>query len=146
MRSPVVRQVPGGCGAAVRSGGGLRWVGRAAALLWAGPPAHRSRRVVLRPPPLDIRQVSPPPPTRAAWILTAILTAGSLGWGGHRLDILINNACQTIRRPAAYYQHMIGGERAAADQAEAAALQVKKPRSFHHLNLRYHLLKQPGFW
>ena len=39
-----------------------------------------------------------------------------------RLDVLINNACQTIRRPAAYYQHMIAGEKAAASEEEAAVL------------------------
>lgn len=39
-----------------------------------------------------------------------------------RLDALINNACQTIRRPAAYYQHMIAGEKEAASDAEAAVL------------------------
>jgi NAD(P)-dependent dehydrogenase (short-subunit alcohol dehydrogenase family) len=39
-----------------------------------------------------------------------------------RLDALINNACQTIRRPAAYYQHMIAGEKEAANQEEAAVL------------------------
>ena len=27
-----------------------------------------------------------------------------------RLDVLINNACQTVRRPAAYYAHLIPGE------------------------------------
>jgi hypothetical protein len=30
-----------------------------------------------------------------------------------RLDVLINNACQTVRRPAAYYAHMMPAERAA---------------------------------
>ena len=39
-----------------------------------------------------------------------------------RLDALVNNACQTIRRPAAYYQHMIAGETEAANAAEAAVL------------------------
>jgi len=39
-----------------------------------------------------------------------------------RLDALINNACQTIRRPAAYYQHMITGEREAASTDEADTL------------------------
>lgn len=29
------------------------------------------------------------------------------------LDIIINNACQTIRRPAAYYAHLVEGERTA---------------------------------
>jgi len=27
-----------------------------------------------------------------------------------RLDVLVNNACQTIRRPAAYYSHLLEGE------------------------------------
>eukprot|EP00928_Gymnodinium_smaydae_P042522 TRINITY_DN2860_c3_g2_i1.p1 TRINITY_DN2860_c3_g2~~TRINITY_DN2860_c3_g2_i1.p1 ORF type:complete len:683 (-),score=158.64 TRINITY_DN2860_c3_g2_i1:296-2056(-) len=30
-----------------------------------------------------------------------------------RLDVVINNACQTIRRPAAYYRHLLPAERAA---------------------------------
>ncbi|MEX0692672.1 MAG: SDR family oxidoreductase [Gemmatimonadales bacterium] len=32
-----------------------------------------------------------------------------------RLDFLINNACQTVRRPPAFYEHMMDGERALAD-------------------------------
>jgi hypothetical protein len=28
----------------------------------------------------------------------------------NRLDIIINNACQTVRRPTAYYKHLIQGE------------------------------------
>jgi NAD(P)-dependent dehydrogenase (short-subunit alcohol dehydrogenase family) len=30
-----------------------------------------------------------------------------------RLDFIINNACQTVRRPPAFYEHMMEGERAA---------------------------------
>jgi NAD(P)-dependent dehydrogenase (short-subunit alcohol dehydrogenase family) len=30
-----------------------------------------------------------------------------------RLDFIINNACQTVRRPPAFYTHMMGGERTA---------------------------------
>jgi len=30
------------------------------------------------------------------------------------LDIIVNNACQTVRRPAGYYQHLVDGEAAAA--------------------------------
>ena len=30
-----------------------------------------------------------------------------------RLDFIINNACQTVRRPPAFYEHMMAGERAA---------------------------------
>jgi NAD(P)-dependent dehydrogenase (short-subunit alcohol dehydrogenase family) len=32
-----------------------------------------------------------------------------------RLDFIINNACQTVRRPPAFYTHMMEGERAALD-------------------------------
>ena len=38
-----------------------------------------------------------------------------------RLDVIINNACQTIRRPAAYYAHLMDGERAGAVGAGAGA-------------------------
>ena len=31
---------------------------------------------------------------------------------GERLDFIINNACQTVRRPPAFYAHMMEGERA----------------------------------
>jgi NAD(P)-dependent dehydrogenase (short-subunit alcohol dehydrogenase family) len=31
----------------------------------------------------------------------------------HRLDFIINNACQTVRRPPAFYEHMMEGETAA---------------------------------
>ena len=37
-----------------------------------------------------------------------------------RLDFIINNACQTVRRPPDFYEHMMAGERAAlADMPEA---------------------------
>src|SRR5215210_5008092 len=40
-----------------------------------------------------------------------------------RLDFIVNNACQTVRRPAEFYRHMLDGERAAADApAEVQAL------------------------
>ncbi|MBA3318058.1 MAG: SDR family oxidoreductase [Gemmatimonadales bacterium] len=32
-----------------------------------------------------------------------------------RLDFIVNNACQTVRRPPAFYAHMMAAERAAAD-------------------------------
>ncbi len=32
-----------------------------------------------------------------------------------RLDFIINNACQTVRRPPAFYEHMMEGETAAVD-------------------------------
>lgn len=37
------------------------------------------------------------------------------------LDILVNNACQTIRRPASYYAHLLPGE-AAGDRRHRLAL------------------------
>jgi NAD(P)-dependent dehydrogenase (short-subunit alcohol dehydrogenase family) len=38
-----------------------------------------------------------------------------------RLDFIINNACQTVRRPSAFYAHMMEGERAAASTLSADA-------------------------
>jgi NAD(P)-dependent dehydrogenase (short-subunit alcohol dehydrogenase family) len=38
-----------------------------------------------------------------------------------RLDFIINNACQTVRRPPEFYAHMMEGERAALDLMPAAA-------------------------
>ena len=40
-----------------------------------------------------------------------------------RLDFIINNACQTVRRPPAFYAHMMAGETVARD---AAPLAVRK--------------------
>jgi NAD(P)-dependent dehydrogenase (short-subunit alcohol dehydrogenase family) len=37
-----------------------------------------------------------------------------------RLDFIINNACQTVRRPPDFYRHMMEGERAALRDAPAA--------------------------
>ncbi|KAG8466167.1 hypothetical protein KFE25_001923 [Diacronema lutheri] len=39
-----------------------------------------------------------------------------------RLDVLINNACQTVRRPPAFYAHLIGTELAPAAALPAAVL------------------------
>ncbi|MDQ3068364.1 MAG: SDR family oxidoreductase [Acidobacteriota bacterium] len=45
-----------------------------------------------------------------------------------RLDFIINNACQTVRRPPEFYAHMIAAERAAlAPSAAAAALVHQVP-------------------
>lgn len=33
----------------------------------------------------------------------------------NRLDYIVNNACQTVRRPPAFYEHMMAGETAAAE-------------------------------
>lgn len=38
-----------------------------------------------------------------------------------RLDFVINNACQTVRRPAAFYQHLLETERSAKEQLSTAA-------------------------
>jgi NAD(P)-dependent dehydrogenase (short-subunit alcohol dehydrogenase family) len=38
-----------------------------------------------------------------------------------RLDFIINNACQTVRRPPAFYEHMMEGETAALNAIPAAA-------------------------
>ncbi len=37
-----------------------------------------------------------------------------------RLDYIINNACQTVRRPPAFYEHMMAGETAALETMPAA--------------------------
>src|SRR4051812_39353933 len=36
-----------------------------------------------------------------------------------RLDFIVNNACQTVRRPPEFYAHMMAGERAALDDVPA---------------------------
>ncbi len=41
-----------------------------------------------------------------------------------RLDFIVNNACQTVRRPPGFYAHMMAGETAALDQAPAAVRQL----------------------
>jgi NAD(P)-dependent dehydrogenase (short-subunit alcohol dehydrogenase family) len=40
-----------------------------------------------------------------------------------RLDALINNACQTVRRPSGWYDHVIGGEDEPASQLERGFLE-----------------------
>ncbi|MDX6505272.1 MAG: hypothetical protein QOE29_2397, partial [Gaiellaceae bacterium] len=37
-----------------------------------------------------------------------------------RLDFIVNNACQTVRRPAEFYRHMLDGETAAEETMTAA--------------------------
>ncbi len=37
-----------------------------------------------------------------------------------RLDYIVNNACQTVRRPPAFYEHMMAGETAALETLPAA--------------------------
>ena len=38
-----------------------------------------------------------------------------------RLDFIVNNACQTVRRPPAFYEHMMDGERASVHALPAPA-------------------------
>ncbi len=42
----------------------------------------------------------------------------------HRLDFLINNACQTVRRPPQFYEHMMSHEVAALDTLPAEVLEL----------------------
>ncbi len=41
-----------------------------------------------------------------------------------RLDFIVNNACQTVRRPTEFYAHMMEGERAALREAPEATDQL----------------------
>ena len=41
-----------------------------------------------------------------------------------RLDFIVNNACQTVRRPPGFYAHMMAGETQALHHAPAAARQL----------------------
>jgi NAD(P)-dependent dehydrogenase (short-subunit alcohol dehydrogenase family) len=43
-----------------------------------------------------------------------------------RLDFIINNACQTVRRPPEFYQHMMEGERAALSGAPDSVVAVQR--------------------
>ena len=58
-----------------------------------------------------------------------------------RLDFIINNACQTVRRPPAFYEHMMEGETAALDAMPAA--QQKLLGTFTGLR-GYHMLSDGG--
>jgi NAD(P)-dependent dehydrogenase (short-subunit alcohol dehydrogenase family) len=44
-----------------------------------------------------------------------------------RLDFIINNACQTVRRPPDFYNHMMEGERAALGETPALLLREALP-------------------
>jgi NAD(P)-dependent dehydrogenase (short-subunit alcohol dehydrogenase family) len=44
-----------------------------------------------------------------------------------RLDFIINNACQTVRRPPEFYKHMMEGERAALAETPALLLREALP-------------------
>jgi NAD(P)-dependent dehydrogenase (short-subunit alcohol dehydrogenase family) len=41
-----------------------------------------------------------------------------------RLDFIVNNACQTVRRPPDFYRHMMDGEAAALDTLDPAVLHL----------------------
>jgi NAD(P)-dependent dehydrogenase (short-subunit alcohol dehydrogenase family) len=58
-----------------------------------------------------------------------------------RLDFIINNACQTVRRPPGFYEHMMDQERAALDSLSEAARSLLGAYD----GLRgYHLLPEAG--
>ncbi|MGK2930673.1 MAG: SDR family NAD(P)-dependent oxidoreductase, partial [Acidimicrobiales bacterium] len=42
----------------------------------------------------------------------------------HRLDFIVNNACQTVRRPPDFYRHMMEGESAAVHELPADVLRL----------------------
>ncbi len=46
-----------------------------------------------------------------------------LGETRERLDFIVNNACQTVRRPAEFYRHMLAGE-LAAEHAQPAGVRA----------------------
>jgi len=58
-----------------------------------------------------------------------------------RLDVLVNNACQTVRRPPDFYRHMMAGEAAALDELAPDVLALVGA----YEGLRgYHLLSGPA--
>ncbi len=58
-----------------------------------------------------------------------------------RLDFIVNNACQTVRRPSAFYAHMMDGERAALDSLAPEVLSLVGA----YEGLRgYHMLPSAG--
>ena len=48
----------------------------------------------------------------------------------NRLDILINNAAQTVRRPAGFYRHLMGNEETIFDQLPIYAQQLLKDHDY----------------
>ena len=77
--------LPARRGGAVRAGARLRRVGRPARDLRPRPAPHAERRGVLPRTSLETRD---------------------------RLDFIVNNACQTVRRPPDFYRHMLERETA----------------------------------
>jgi NAD(P)-dependent dehydrogenase (short-subunit alcohol dehydrogenase family) len=58
-----------------------------------------------------------------------------------RLDFIINNACQTVRRPPDFYEHMMAGETAAASDLSP---QARKLLGAYEGLRGYHLLPEGG--
>ena len=55
-----------------------------------------------------------------------------------RLDIIINNACQTIRRPPQYYEHLLVNERAdPSERAPAVTVLLENNTSFRQESRRH---------
>jgi NAD(P)-dependent dehydrogenase (short-subunit alcohol dehydrogenase family) len=46
--------------------------------------------------------------------------ARALAQSGERLDFIVNNACQTVRRPTGFYRHLLVGERGPLPEAAEA--------------------------
>ncbi len=65
-----------------------------------------------------------------------------------RLDFIINNACQTVRRPPAFYSHMMEGERAALDDMPERTRNLLRsfsgPRVDLHRSVDLEIFAQPG--
>ncbi|MEO7368779.1 MAG: SDR family oxidoreductase, partial [Gemmatimonadaceae bacterium] len=58
-----------------------------------------------------------------------------------RLDFIINNACQTVRRPPDFYEHMMDGERASLDHMPD---HVRKLLGAYEGLRGYHMLPEGG--
>jgi len=58
-----------------------------------------------------------------------------------RLDFIVNNACQTVRRPPDFYRHMMAGEAAALDTLPA---DVRKLLGAYEGLRGYHMLPEGG--
>ena len=56
-----------------------------------------------------------------------------------RLDFIVNNACQTVRRPPDFYEHMMAGETAALD---AMPVEVRQLLGSYEGLRGYHLLPE----
>lgn len=59
-----------------------------------------------------------------------------------RLDFIINNACQTVRRPPAFYEHMMEGERSALNALPDGARKLLAAGASHRHAKSSHELSQ----